>query len=737
MKQQHPEMDEKARSVLNIDNIPQELRKEGLFCLWRYEDRNGKPSKVPYNPHDGKRAKSNDAGTFRDFRTVSSGWIRATSAAFAGIGLGIFGRVGAIDIDNCVDAVGNVSSLAADVIRRLDSYTEISPSGTGIRIIFFVDGFTYDKARYYIKRKGLELYIAGMTKRFVTITGNVYGEKKHVVDGTGQLQGILDAYMKRSEKPDTERPPALEDQDRPRLSDDEIISRAGIALNGDMFGKLWSGDIRNYGSQSEADLALCNILAFWTGRDPEQMDRLYRQSGLMRDKWDRQQSGTTYGAITIQRAIQDCKEIYSPDKASGKVGRPAKSPITVEVIDGILRAMGVEVRLNVISGEIEFIDFDEKYSRENLPTTAPMLILDRIKLLSKFYQKPNESEIRAYIEVIADIRRYNPVRDMLEGTFRTDKVNRIQELYEILGITENITAQIYVRKWLHQCVAMALNDERRPYAADGCLTLQGAQGCGKTSFFRALAICPEWFNEGVSLDMGNKDTVIPAVSKWICELGELDGTLKREQTSLKAFLTQQIDNHRKPYGRAWIKRPRRTSFCATVNDETFLRDTSGSRRFWVVHVDHIDLDRLRTLNPDWFKKLWVQVYEDLYKTDPQGFRLTSEEQEVLQSDNLNQFTVISRDFENILETMDFSAPLTRWRRLTTKEIKQQYFITWVTASQIGRILTQAMQIDPRIEHTRPQNKSTYLVPPPKTGGAQDIKGLLPALTTKEDQPVSG
>jgi len=436
---------------------------------------------------------------------------------------------------------------------------------------------------------------------------------------------------------------------------------------------------------------------------------------------------------------QDSRQKPAAENKPGKVGRPAKSPITVEVIEGILRAMGVEVRLNVISGEIEYIDFDKKYSRENLPATVPLLILDRIKILSNIYQKPNVSEICAYIEMVADINRYNPVKDMLEKTTKIDKTDRIQVLYEILGITKNTTAQIYVRKWLHQCVAMALNDESRPYAADGCLTLQGAQGCGKTSFFRALAIYPEWFNEGVSLDMGNKDTVIPAVSKWICELGELDGTLKREQTSLKAFLTQQIDNHRKPYGRAWIKRPRRTSFCATVNDEAFLRDTTGSRRFWVVHVDDIDLDRLRALRPNWFKKLWVQVYEDLYKADRQGFRLTSEEQTILQYDNLTQFTVINRDFDNVLETMDFSAPLARWRRLTTKEIKQQYFITWATASQIGRILTQAMQIDPRIEHTRPQNKSTYLVPPPKMGGAQDFKGFAATNPPpkKEDQPVTG
>ena len=73
-------------------------------------------------------------------------------------------------------------------------------------------------------------------------------------------------------------------------------------------GRLHDG----YSSQSEADMALCSHLAFWTEKDPAQIDRLFRQSGLMRDKWDRPQAGTTYGAITIQKAIDNCKEVYTP-----------------------------------------------------------------------------------------------------------------------------------------------------------------------------------------------------------------------------------------------------------------------------------------------------------------------------------------------------------------------------------------------------------------------------------------
>ena len=91
---------------------------------------------------------------------------------------------------------------------------------------------------------------------------------------------------------------------------DEILRAALNSKNGAKFKALYSGDTSGYGSQSEADMALCNMLAFWTGCDAEKMDALFRSSGLMRNKWDRKQSGSTYGALTVQKAIAGCSEVY-------------------------------------------------------------------------------------------------------------------------------------------------------------------------------------------------------------------------------------------------------------------------------------------------------------------------------------------------------------------------------------------------------------------------------------------
>ncbi len=90
--------------------------------------------------------------------------------------------------------------------------------------------------------------------------------------------------------------------------------------------------------------------------------------------------------------------------------------------------------------------------------------------------------------------------------------------------------------------------------------IQNPQGAGKILLFSKLALYADWFAEGISIDLDKKDSVIQATGCWIAELGELDSTLKREQLSLKAFITSRTDTYRQPYARAATRKPRRTSF---------------------------------------------------------------------------------------------------------------------------------------------------------------------------------
>ena len=302
--------------MTNLENFPAQLRENALFCCWRYEERNGKKTKVPYNPATGQRAKSSDPATFAALSVAV-----AASKRYDGLGVGIFGTLGAIDIDHCLTN-GVPSELAKDIMTTMDTYTEISPSGEGLRLLFWAPGFRYDTVRYYINNRklGLEVYIAGATKKYVTVTGNVYGFDR-MEERSEQLKTVLEKHMVRRVRPvrpQTRQNPPAPPPNVPAtpsdLDDLTLIQRAQNARNGDRFNRLWSGDTTDYQSQSEADMALCNALAFWTGRDVARMDRLFRQSGLMREKWDRKQSGSTYGAITIQNAVRSCREVYEPGR---------------------------------------------------------------------------------------------------------------------------------------------------------------------------------------------------------------------------------------------------------------------------------------------------------------------------------------------------------------------------------------------------------------------------------------
>ena len=306
--------------MTKTENIPVYLREHGLFCLWKYEERDGRKTKVPYNPNNPQyRAKSNSPETFARMETAAN---RVTG--FNGLGVGLFGDIAGIDIDHCVNN-NKLSEMAADIVETMDSYTEISPSGEGIRIFFLAPNYNYDKDEYYVKesKKGLEIYIAGNTNRFLTITGNVI-RNQIIADRTDRLPIVLDKYMKRQHKQPHKQPQNNNTISyKPiELSDQELIDKAMNSKKGSLFKSLWEGDYsmcvstdksgNRYCDHSDGDLQLCNMLAFWTGKDAARMDSLFRQSGLMRKKWDEKRGSNTYGEMTIQKAVDDCTEVYTP-----------------------------------------------------------------------------------------------------------------------------------------------------------------------------------------------------------------------------------------------------------------------------------------------------------------------------------------------------------------------------------------------------------------------------------------
>lgn len=295
-------------ATMRLRDLPQ-------WVCWKYEERGGKTDKVPRNPLTRELASSADPATWATYEEARE---RFKAGGYEGIGF-VFTADDpfcGIDLDKCVQD-GEIAPWAQEIVDELDSYTELSPSGTGLHIIVRAE------LRSGGNRKGqIEMYDRG---RFFTITSRKVGRA-----GVEERQEQVSALHARlfPQRAEPEKPPLVDRGDH-AFTDEEIIRRASEAKNGPLFRQLWAGDTTGYESASEADQALANILAFWAGPDAARIESLFGRSGLNREKWKR----PDYRRRTIERALSDMHEFFTPGR-NGKHGvsgsgdpPPAQAPL--------------------------------------------------------------------------------------------------------------------------------------------------------------------------------------------------------------------------------------------------------------------------------------------------------------------------------------------------------------------------------------------------------------------------
>ena len=282
------------------------------------------------------------------------------------------------------------------------------------------------------------IYIAGSTQKFVTVTGDqlYYADYEERSD---EVNLVAQRYMERKQKSNENHNVSLPTATL-SISDAELLEKMKQAKNGAEFTALWSGDISGYPSHSEADLALCNKLAFWTGRNAEQIDRLFRQSGLMRPKWNRQD----YRTDTIERAIKSCQDVYSPQSfhkaieksqdSSKSKGRPRKEELTLDILREYLTSNGLTVRWNVLSHELEFGGVPSVLNPENIANDFPVFVHDALKTR----YTGSLQTVCQYLTLIGgqSQNRYNPVLDYIKAE-AWDGHDYQSDLIRIIGIKDD------------------------------------------------------------------------------------------------------------------------------------------------------------------------------------------------------------------------------------------------------------------------------------------------------------
>lgn len=306
----------------NFENIPLEMKKAPQWVA--------RVGKVPINPHNLRGASANNKNTWGTFEQAYNSIGKQAGSPESvkgkkcdGIGFELCPPFCGIDIDHCFNpSTGELTKEAADIINVIDSYTEFSPSGTGIHIICKLD-----KPLDLTRKKGklddvqaLEIY---ENNRYFTVTGNVFGEPKPIKIQTSAVLCVHEAYLCDTNKPTNHAESVCKPLQPLNFTDEEIIRTALKSRNGAEFNALWNGDTSRYGGdESRADLALCNMLAFYCQGDKGAVDRLFRQSALMRPKWNEKRGDNTYGEMTIDKAVNSCREFYSPHRLSATTDEP-------------------------------------------------------------------------------------------------------------------------------------------------------------------------------------------------------------------------------------------------------------------------------------------------------------------------------------------------------------------------------------------------------------------------------
>ena len=624
-----------------LDDIPADLSRAHQWVAWKsvWNPERNKYDKLPISPETGRMASSTNSATWGSLRDA---YKRAEVDDLAGVGFVLSGDddFAGVDLDHVRDReTGEIAPWALEMARRISSYTEVSPSGTGLRV------FVRAKLPAGRRKAGdIEMYDAG---RFLTVTGDYLPETPPFVEKRQQAIEELHAQVFKTgalvapepepaPAPDPHRGIRITRSEMDELSDAQLIERARTAKNGAKFSRLWEGELNGYNSHSEADLALCSHLAFWADRDSVRVDALFRQSGLYRPKWDEMRGELTYGERTVAKSLERLAnsddlldevgepDPVEPDKAAPPPAedapktRPAKWMTTAEYI-ALFESWGYALAIN---------DADDRIlcNEKPLTDTTEAVMLSAVRDYGIQRKRGiNVAHAREALQVIANRNRFHPVKRYLES-LTWDGLDHIAHLSKHVTEKEPGTFRRWFEHWLVGAVARVYEPWQTPV-----LVLEGGQELGKS--YLANWLCPDdsMFYAG-SVAPDDRDCRIRRMSVWIWEIEELGATTRRQdQEALKAFITSTMIQDRRPYGHYDVLKPALTSFIGTLNNDAgFLMDRTGNRRFLVAPLEKIDWAYSRDVDKD---GLWAQALET-YRSG-NDWKLTDEDRKERDAQNDN------------------------------------------------------------------------------------------------------
>jgi putative DNA primase/helicase len=344
-----------------------------------------------------------------------------------------------------------------------------------------------------------------------------------------------------------------------------------------------------------------------------------------------------------------------PDMTTGGKPRPMG---TINNLKELLKFLKIQVRYNAVSKNEEILIPGKNFTVDNkLNASLSWIISMAIKA-----GMPS-GNIQEYVLHLADENVYNPVVNWILSK-PWDGKDRLTEMYQTVTCTDEardgLLKETLMKRWFISAVAAIF--EQGGISAHGMLVFQGAQATGKTYWFKKLA--PSHLNvikDGLTLKPDDRDSVKRAVSFWLVELGELDATFRKADIAqLKSFMTSDKDVLRLSFARKESEFARRTIFFGSVNDQEFLADKTGNRRFWVIECAGINYKHEIDM-----QQFWAQIYL-IYKLGEPWILQPDELLKLNESNAKHEF--IEPLEEMLMDAYDWSLDKSFWERKSATQI---------------------------------------------------------------------
>lgn len=586
--------------------------KEKRWVNYALMEIGGKTTKVPFSAVTEGKASSTDEATWAKYDVA-----KARDKEHIGIVFTPAQTLLGIDIDHCIEN-GKIVHEQKDIIARLiykaDSYCELSPSGTGLHILIRI---TEALPLLANKKAPFECYTSG---RYFTVTEKPYGIAKEVKTMTPNEAKELLALIGYPWRKEIKKEESFVLNPQPvSMEDSVLLEKMFNSKNGVQVKALYDGDTSaQKGDDSSADMALCAHLAFWTGRNGAQMERIWLASPLgQRAKTQERQD---YRTRTIESAISKCTKIYEPPMQKvlreTKEADPEHDDIDLlwsyDKQKNIVYTQNTENMCRILRKHQDFrgrfhydifknaLEILENNKWRDLEDNDSVAVQTAISIIFPCFGKVGKDMV---YDAIVKVSRENQMDSAVDyiRSVKWDGTKRLDGwLSETYGVEDNEYHRKVGSNWFKGLVKRIMHPGCK---FDYVLVLEGEQGTKKSTSLGVLG--GAWHVE-TTMGTDSKDFFMQFQGKAIIEFSEGETLNRTEVKKMKAIITTQSDKYRPAYGRLSIDFPRRCVFAMTTNQEEYLKDETGNRRWLPVACKGV-------ADIEWLRENRDQLYAEAYQ----------------------------------------------------------------------------------------------------------------------------